>query len=540
MKKLLSFILMSKCLLLTLSGFGQDYGKLDAYLGAMAEQKKFIGSILVAQGDSVVYQNGFGPASANGDEKNSAESQYLIGSITKTFTAIAVLQLFEKGKLALSDPLSKYVSLFPNSEKITIRHLLSHRSGIKNYTDLPDIESWLGDEISSLLIVEKVMDYPLAFEPGSMYSYSNTNYILLGIIIEQVSGSDYEKYLNENVLKPMGLKNTGMNYKKAKELSVGLVPTAEGWTAARKVNKSVPFSAGALYSCTEDMYTFSKAFFNAEFFESETTYEMMINFDEGSYAFGVFADQIDEDIFIGHNGGIDGYAANWAYFQDLDLHAVVLSNYAGSDNTAVLDAILHIQSGKEVSIPEERKAINMSREKLEKTVGLYEIQKGFNLNVFLENEKLMAQASGQGALELFAQNDSTFFATVADIEIVFHMSGNNPATALTLYQSGGQTKAPRIESNKKVMEIDVADLKVLEGTYTLQEGFELRIFTEGDKLMGQATGQESFELFAESRKDFFNQEFGLEISFSFNENGETKGLTLYQSGAKFEAEKKQL
>ncbi|HKL40752.1 MAG TPA: serine hydrolase [Cryomorphaceae bacterium] len=538
MSKFLNPILLLISLGLSSYTLSQDYGSLDPYLEAMVDQKKFVGSVLVAQGDSVVYHKGFGPASADASSTNTTDSQFLIGSITKTFTAVAILQLFEKEKLSLSDPLSKYISLFPKSEQITIRHLLTHRSGIKNYTDLPDIEDWLDEEISPLRLIEKVMDYPLAFEPGTMYSYSNTNYILLGIIIEQVSGMEYDKYLEENVLKPSDLNHTGMNYKKAKNLSTGLLPTSVGWMNAPKVDASVPFSAGALYSSTADLYAFSKAFFGADFFENQSTTVLMTNFDEGSYAMGVFADQMDEQVFVGHNGGIDGYAANWNYFKELDLHAIVLSNYAGSNNNAVLDAILHAHMGEEMVVPRPKEEIEVSLENLKKLVGTYEIEKGFDLNIFLENGKLMGQATGQSSLELFAENDSTFFAKVAEIEILFHQEGGQEAEALTLYQGGGSIRAPRIENTQTAVSLDKADLKILGGTYQLQEGFELRVFVEGEKLFAQATGQPSFELFAENRRDFFTRGLGIEISFVFDEDGETKGLTLFQGGGKYDAEKK--
>ncbi|HKK38732.1 MAG TPA: serine hydrolase [Cryomorphaceae bacterium] len=538
MSKFLNPILLLISLGLSSYTLSQDYARLDPYLEAMVDQKKFVGSVLVAQGDSVVYHKGFGPASADASSTNTTDSQFLIGSITKTFTAVAILQLFEKEKLSLSDPLSKYISLFPNSDQITIRHLLTHQSGIKNYTDLPDIEDWLDQEISPLRLIEKVMDYPLVFEPGSMFSYSNTNYILLGIIIEQVSGMKYEKYLEENVLKPSGLNQTGMDYKKAKNLSAGLVPTSTGWTNANEVNASVPFSAGALYSSTGDLYAFSKAFFRADFFENQSTYLLMTNFDEGFYGMGVFADQIDEQIFIGHNGGIDGYAANWNYFKDLDLHAIVLSNFAGSDNNAVLDAILHAHMGEEMNVPAPKEEIELPLDILKRLVGTYEIEKGFDLTIFLENDRLMGQATGQSSLELFAENDSAFFAKVAEIEILFHQKGGQEAEALTLYQGGGKIRAPRIENNQTAVSLDKADLEVLEGTYQLQEGFEIRVFEENGKLLAQATGQPSFELLAESRQDFFTQGLGIEISFVFDDRGETKSLTLFQGGGKFTAEKK--
>jgi CubicO group peptidase (beta-lactamase class C family)/uncharacterized protein YneR len=516
----------------------QDFSTLDPYLDAMVEQKKFIGSVLVAQGDSIVYNKGFGPASADGSKMNTPESQFLIGSITKTFTAIAIMQLFEEEKLSLSDPLSKYVPLFPQSDQITIRHLLSHKSGIKNYTELPDMNEWKADEISPIRLVEKVMDYPLGFEPGTMFSYSNTNYLLLGMIIEQVTGMDYEKYLQKNILNRAGLSHTGMNQKKAKNLSEGLDLVDDEWQKADIVDVSVPFSAGALYSSTGDMLTFSKAFFNAEFFESKSTYELMTNFDEGSYGLGVYVEQIDEQFFIGHNGGIDGFSSTWHYFYELDLHAIVLSNTMSSRNDEVMDAIIHAQQEKEIAIPKPKEAIALSQEKLETLTGIYELQKGFNLTIFIEEGKLLGQATGQGSIELFAENDSTFFAKVVEIEVIFHQEGNEKAQALTLYQGGGATKAPRIEESRTAIKLEVADLEVLEGTYVLQKGFEIRIFTEEEKLMGQATGQDSFELFAENRQDFFTKGLGIEISFVFDEKGETKSLTLFQGGGKYDAEKR--
>lgn len=538
MSKLLSPILL--LIAFSLGGVvsSQDYSSLDPYLDALVDQKKFVGSVLVAKGDSIVYHKGFGPAAADGSKMNTAESQFLIGSITKTFTAVAIMQLFEKEELSLSDPLSKYISLFPKSDKITIRHLLMHRSGIKNYTELPDMEQWKGEEISPLRLIEKVMGYALGFEPGSMYSYSNTNYILLGIIIEQVTGTGYEKYLQANILKPAGLSHTGMNYKKTKNLSEGLDLVNGHWEKADKVDASVPFSAGALYSSTGDLFTFSKAFFNADFFKNKSTYQQMTNFDEGSYALGVYAEQIDEQIYIGHSGAIDGYGATWNYFKELDLHAIVLSNSMESKNDEVLDAILHAQMGKEIVIPEPKQAVELPLEKLERFVGTYEIEKGFDLNVFIENGNLMGQATGQGALELFAENDSLFFATVVEIEILFHQEGKQEAEALTLFQGGGKTRAQRTENSPKKVNLDIADIEVLVGTYKLQEGFELRVFVEDKKVFAQATGQPSFELFAENRQDFFTKNLGIEISFVFDDKGEAKSLTLFQGGGKYEAEKK--
>lgn len=518
--------------------FAQDYSKLDPFMAKMVEDKAFTGTVLFAKGDSIVYHKGFGPAILSGTAPNSIESQYLIGSITKTFTAVGIMQLYEEGKLSLSDPLSKYISLFPNGEKVSIRDLLTHRSGIKNYTELPDLMAWKGEEIKPFSLLDKVMDYPLAFEPGSMHMYSNTNYLLLGIILEQVSGMEYEKYVTSKILKPAGMNHTGINRKKAKQLSEGLSVEDQNWVQADYVDPSVPFSAGNLYSTTGDLYSFSKAFFNAEFFRDKASYELMTNFDEGFYALGIYAEQIDEQVYIGHNGGIDGYSSAWYYFIDLDLHVIILSNSFDSKIDQVADAVIHVHLEKEIEIPQPKIAISLPIKELEQFVGAYQIQRGFDLNIFLDRNSIYAQASGQDAFEIFADSDSSFFAKATDIEIIFQKNQSGRAQALTLYQGGGQTVAPRKTEEVKAIELTLAELEVLEGIYELQAGFDLKVFVENEKLYGQATGQEAFELIPESRKDFFTNGLGIEVSFIFDENGETNKLSLFQGGGKIDARKK--
>ncbi|MEM9050621.1 MAG: serine hydrolase [Bacteroidota bacterium] len=518
--------------------FAQDYSVLDPYLEKMVEDKQFIGTTLVAQGDSIVYHKGFGRANVSGTAMNSVESQYLIGSITKTFTAIGIMQLFEEGKISLSDPLSKYMALFPSSDKITIRHLLTHKSGIKNYTELPDLASWKGNEMKPFTLLSKVMDSPLAFEPGTIHSYSNTNYLILGIILEQVSGMAYEKYITANILKPAGLSHTGIARKKAKMLSEGLAVDNGSWQKDDYVDPSVPFSAGNLFSSTSDLYAFSKSFINGDFFKNKSTYELMTNFDNGFYALGVFAEEFDQQVFIGHNGGIDGYSAFWCYFLDLDLHTIVLSNSFDSELEKVIDAIVHAHLGEEIKVVKPKVAIQLPVERLEQFVGSYQIQRGFDINTFIENGSLFAQATGQGAFEIYPDSDSSFFATVTDIEIIFQDIENGKAQALKYFQGGGETAAPRKTQELKRIELSAVDLEVLEGTYVLQEGFDLKVFVENLKLYAQATGQEAFELIPASRKDFFTNGLGIEVSFIFDNNGEASELSLFQGGGKIDAKKK--
>jgi len=534
------FITLVSVLALAFSSFSQsaDFEEFDAYLRKMTEMQKFTGTVLLAEGNSVVFNKAYGPAVASGETPNQTDSEYLIGSITKTFTAVAILQLMEENKLALSDSLSKYVAIFPNADNINVRQLLSHRSGIKSYTDLSDMNQWKYDAITPAEIVEKVMDARPMFEPGEMYSYSNTNYILLGMIIEQVSGQDYSEYINEHILKPHGLEHTGMKYSKATNLSEGLEPKNGAWLPEPKVHPSVPFSAGALYSSADDMFKFSTTLFGGGFFKSGSTLDAMLNFDDGYYGLGVYADQTGNQIFIGHNGGIDGYSSVWKYFKDLDLHVIVLSNSFTSDNDDISLAALNAFRGLEITMPQEREPVELPKEKLKLMEGIYQLQENFNLTVFVQEKSLMARASGQGAFELFPVNDTSFFATAADIEVNFRQSGQENARALTLIQGGAQTFAKRIEDNRVPVELSQAELEVLEGSYELQQGFDIDVFVENGRLYAQGTGQEPFVLSAETRSKFYSINEGIELEFKFGEDGESKSLTLYQGGGSFDAPKK--
>jgi len=514
---------------------GQTYDQLDEYLEAMAKQKKFIGDVLLAKGEKVVYHKAVG--SAGGENMNTTDSQFLIGSITKTFTAIAIMQLAEEGKVSLSDPLSKYLSLFPNSENITVKHLLTHKSGIKSYTELPEMNEWKYNKISPIGIIEKIMDLPLAFEPGSMYSYSNSNYIILGLIIQQVSGMSYPDYLAANIFPKAGMTHSGMEYASAQNLSQGLSPTADGWQIEPKVHPSVPYAAGALYSNSQDMLQFSNAFFSGVFFNQSSTVDRMINFDDGFYGLGVYTEELDGHFFIGHNGGVDGYSSSWKYFEDFDLHMIILSNTFFSETKQVSTAALDAFEGKPVELPKERKVIDLSVEKIKKYEGRYELQRGFDIDVFLQGQKLFARATGQNEFELYAESDTSFFAMVTAIEIDFRIDEkNNEVKGLTLFQGGGEFFAPKAEENeKKVIDLDLADLSAVTGSYELQPGFLLKIFLDHGNLHGQATGQEAFELYPESRSSFFTIGEGIEIEFQFDENGDNESLILYQGGGAYSA-----
>ncbi len=511
---------------------------LDLYMARMTQMKKFTGTVLLAEGDNIYYRKAFGPANAKGNIMNTTESVYRIGSITKTYTSVLILQLAEQGKLTLDDPLSKYVKNFPKADKITVKQLLTHTSGIPNYSALPDLESWHYKPITPDSLVNKVRNLPFAFQPGEGYGYSNTNYIFLGMILEQIYGDKYENIVLKQICKPAGMSHTGSNLnRKNLNLSEGLTPTRSGYASVPQVHTSVPFAAGALYSNVDDMLLFSRKLTSGGFFADSTTLTTMTTPEVDFYALGVYEGSIAGLKGFGHNGGIDGYAAQWFYFPEKDLTLITISNNMSADHAAVGETIVKSFLGEPVVIPEERKVLVLPDSTLQKYVGSYELAADFLIDITIDNGGLRAQATGQSSFELYAQSDTVFYAVIAVAEITFHPGPDGIAKALTLDQNGERLKAKRFEIKDLTIQIPIAKLERLAGTYELREGFNLEIKIEGDKLIAQASGQQPFELYAEDETRFFATAAPIDLVFEIGKDGKASSVTLDQNGFVIKAER---
>ncbi len=504
---------------------------LDLYMSRTVQLKKFTGTVLMAEGDKVIFRKAYGPANEKGDKMNDVESAYRIGSVTKTFTSVLIMQLAEQGKLTLEEPLAKYYKNFPRSEEVTIRHMLSHTSGIPEYTSLPDFDSWKYDEITPLNLVTKLQKVPFTFEPGERFGYSNTNYIFLGMILEEIYQKPFEMIVMQQICKPAAMTNTGSDLgRRNLKLSEGLTPTREGNTAEKPVDTSVPFAAGALYSTVDDMLKFSRMLHSGGFFVDKATLQEMTTAVNDMYALGIYQNTIAGLKGIGHNGGIDGYAAQWFYFPEKDLTLITISNNMTADHAAVGEAMVKTFLGEPIEIPAERKLLVLPEATLQKYVGSYELAANFLIDISIENGGLRAQTTGQRAFDLYAQSETEFYAIVAILEISFIAGDDGMAKALTLDQGGQKTYAKRFEIKDLSIQIPEAKLKRLVGTYELQPGFNLEIKLEDGKLMGQATGQPAFELYSESDTRFFATVAPIDLEFEIGDDGKAEAVTLNQNG----------
>jgi CubicO group peptidase (beta-lactamase class C family) len=335
-------------------GAQADTARMDGAVKPYADQKRFMGSVLVARGGEVLFSKGYGFANAEWDIPNSPSTKFRLGSLTKQFTAACILILEERGKLKTSDPVKKYLPDAPPAwDKITIYNLLTHTSGIPEFTAQPDYETIKLSPSSPRQTYDRLRDKSLAFQPGERFSYSNSNYLLLGFLIEEISGDSYEKFLQHNVLTPLGLRDTGYD-------SRALLPRrASGYSRsggelvnADYIHMSIPQAAGALYSTTEDLLRWEQGLFGGKLLSAASLKKMTTPF-KATYACGLGVRTINGHKIISHDGGIEGFETFLAYYPEDRLTVVVLANLNGSTPAAralELASIAHEESGPPIEV----------------------------------------------------------------------------------------------------------------------------------------------------------------------------------------------
>ncbi len=530
-------------LLLAAVGLAQDVSRMDEVVQYNVSNKRFMGSVLVARGDEILLNKGYGSANLEWNIPSSPSTRFRLGSITKQFTAAAILLLEERGKLKTDDPVKKFMSDAPTAwEKITIYHLLTHTSGIPNFTSFPDYQSQKPFAATPEKLVARFREKPLDFQPGEKWSYSNSGYILLGYILEKASGESYEKFLQENIFGPLGMKDSGYDSNSAIILkrAAGYVPGKDGPVNAEFIHMSIPFSAGALYSTTEDLLRWQQELFGGKLLSAASLAKMTTPF-KGDYACGVGVRTVNGRRVIDHGGGIEGFNTFLAYCPDDKLTVVALSNLNGGAPQQIVSQLAAIVRGEKVELPSELKEISVAPKILEQFVGTYELAPKVNMMITIDNGQLISQVSGQGKVPLFATSETKFFPKVVDAEIEFGKDDKGVVTHLVLHQGGRDMKAPRTSDKvveHKEISVSSAILAQYTGTYELRPGFDLVITIEGNQLVSQATGQTKIPLYAETETKFFPKVMDAEIEFFKDDKGTVTHLVLHQGAMETKAPRK--
>lgn len=422
--------------------------KITQLLNAYSKLNQFNGTALVTQQGKILLDMGYGFKNVESKDENIPATIFQIGSITKQFTAAIILKLAEQKKLNITDKLANYFPGYPNGNDITIHNLLTHTSGIFNYTN--EVEFMKSEAIKpanekKMLAVFK--DKKLDFAPGSKWSYSNSGYLLLGYIIEKVTKQPYEKVVRDYIFKPLKMNNSGFDFAHLDDpnKATGYFTISEAnSTKAELVDSSVSYAAGAIYSTTADLLKWHNGILNNKILTRASLEKAFTPF-KNQYGYGWHIDSLHNKQITTHSGGIFGFNANFSRIEQDDICIILLNNVGNpklDDITSDIYAILYDQPYK---IPESKSEIKVSPEILNKYVGTYEVVPAFKIEIMVENGQLVAQATGQPKFELFAQKENYFFLKAVEAEVEFVSNDQGVVEQLFLYQGGRKTPAKKIK-----------------------------------------------------------------------------------------------
>lgn len=444
MNKNVSLILCT-CLL-SFSAHSFDKAKLDQYLATLEANEKAMLSLAVVENGEPIYQRSIGFADVENKQQANKDTQYRIGSITKVFTATMIFQLIDEGKLSLDTKLSQYFAKVKNAKKITVSMLLNHRSGIHNFTNTPEYTEYMTQPKTKAQMAELIEDLASDFKPNSKASYSNSGYVLLGFIIEEVTQDTYANQLQKRITKKLSLDKTmyGGPITVMDNQAKSYIGNAQGWSPATETDTSIPHGAGAIISTPTEVARFLSSLFSGKLLSTDSLAKMKeLNqgFGRGLVQFPFYAKKA-----FGHSGGIDGFSSLAGYFE-VDKVAFALTsnamNYAMND---IAIAILSSYYGQAFDIPNfNQKAVELSEQDLVKYEGVFASDAlPLKITVNLSNGQLTAQATGQRALALTAYSASEFRFDPAGIVMIFATDGGivNYST-FQLKQGGGNFKFSR-------------------------------------------------------------------------------------------------
>lgn len=327
--------------------------RLDRQVRVYVDQQRFSGSVLVARGGKVLFSKGYGMADAEWDVPNTPRTKFRLGSITKQFTAMVVLMLERQGKLKVEDPVSKYMPDAPTAwKKVTIHHLLTHTSGIPSFTSFPDYMKTMTLPSPAAETVKRFRDKPLEFEPGSRFRYSNSGYVLLGYVIEKITGRSYEDLVGKWIFGPLGMKDTGYDHPERilKNRASGYSNAGKTLVNARYLDMTIPHAAGSLYSTVEDLLIWDQALYTEKLLPAKVLERMFTPFKD-NYAYGWMVRTENNRQVIGHGGGINGFSTMILRIPQERLFAAALSNLETRDAGRIANELARLALGEKVDLP---------------------------------------------------------------------------------------------------------------------------------------------------------------------------------------------
>lgn len=400
-------------------------------------------SVILARGDEILYRQGHGIANIEHDIAISPEMVFRLGSLTKQITTASIMLLKEEGKLSVDDSITRFFPDYPtHGYTITLRHLMTHTSGIIDFLAIPEFPDIEKDDMSVLELIDFFKNQPMNFAPGSAYSYSNSGYVMLGAVIEQLSGQTYEAFIQERILTPLGMHNTyhGSFKKIIPSRVTGYALGENGYENSSYLSMTIPGAAGALISTVDDLLTWNTALFAGEVVSLESLEEMTTPFvlnngELSNYGFGLAIQTLRGQPMISHTGGINGFITYAAYLPESDIYVAVLGNTGFQSRVYEGNSILAMAIGDPYPVKQFR---SVDPAILDDYTGTYQTVRGIRFDVSVVDEALSVNINGGAALELAAVADNVFYlknsfthiefveADVADsYDLIFYTTDEN-------------------------------------------------------------------------------------------------------------------
>lgn len=543
--------------------------QIDQLVQTYTDYGKFNGSVLVSDQGKVIFKKGYGMANMEWDIPNQPNTKHRLGSITKQFTAMLILQLAAEGKLDLHEPVTTYLPDYPKStgDIITTHHLLTHTSGIPNYTAFPRFFQYESrNPYSPKEFVKKFQDSVLDFTPGEKFSYSNSGYFLLGVIIEKISRKTYEDMLHEKIFSPLNMNDSGFDHHEdiLKNRATGYEKKGNSYVNSNYLDMSIPYAAGSIYSTVEDLYLWDQALYTNKLLPKEY---MDLYFKPQTPAFGrqyaygwgvgkqAIGKSTDSIYAIGHGGGINGFNTLISRFPDENALVVLLNNTGRAPLNGMTNAITAILYDKPYDMPKQSVANSLfaviEKESIE--AGLAHFRKVKDADDYDLNEgemntmgyQLLQSGKVDEAAEVFRLNVEAFpkSSNVYDSYGEALMKQGKNDLAIENYRKSIELNPGNqngIDYLKKLgadvsefenkIKVPEAILESYVGKYELMPNFILTVTKEGTQLKAQATGQPAIDIFPKSETVFYLKVVTAQLTFNNDNDGAVESVTLLQGG----------
>lgn len=514
-------------------------GKLDALFKPQYKADDPGATVIVVKDGKTVFRKAYGAANVDAKTPLTPGTVLRLGSITKQFTAVAILMLADQGKLALNDPITRFFPDYPTGGKvITIEHLLTHTSGIASYTSKPDYVATMAKDLTVAQMIDGFKNDPLEFEPGTEFSYNNSGYFLLGAIIEQVSGQTYANFLEQRIFTPLGMKDTA--YEGAERTgaprAAGYSAQEKGYGLAQPLSMSQPYAAGALVSTVDDLAKWDAAISSGKLLKAAswklafTPYKLSPE-KSTDYGYGWAVGKLQGTPIVHHGGGINGFRTYALRLPESKVFVAVLAN---SDSGNVHPEVLAkkaaaLAMGKPFA---QLKEIALDAKALDAFAGLYETDGPEKRSITNRDGTLMMARGERPPVALKAYSKNGFFVPGTLARFEFERDAQGRVSHLTVDNEGNRVRSARVGDappERAAVKIDNARFDAWAGTYQLAPQFTIAVSREGDRYFAQATGQAKIEIFPASDDVYFSRDVNAEIRFDKAADGAPR-LALHQNG----------